>query len=149
MTWGVGVHYLYPVINIRDRRPDRRAVRGRPIAADDSNVLLDIVALPAGLLPVADNVQLYASVPVGISLDFWGDDVRRSATIGTGFGFTLGVMLGRAVRAERQLRPARRARLTSGTARSTRRRPRPVGVTVENDVEVDTSQFALNFGAYF
>jgi len=67
------------------------------------NWLLDLTLVPAGRLPLTDDIELSLGIPVGLAVDFWGDD-RISAgvgginvvagDVGTGLGFTIGVMLG-------------------------------------------------------
>ena len=147
VTWGVGVHFLYPVIKWFAIGGQIAVQSWTPDTADDSNVLLDIVALPAGLLPLADKVQLYASVPIGISLDFWGDD-PAVGDIGTGFGFTVGIMLGAQFALSDSFGLLAELGFV-GHGWEHEAEASAVGVTVQNDVEVNISQFALNFGAYF
>ena len=150
VTWGVGVHFLFPVIKWFAIGGQIAVQSWKPDFADDSNVLLDIVALPAGLLPVSDKVQLYASVPVGISFDFVGDDdwLGGIGDIGTGFGFTIGLMLGAQFALSDSFGLLAELGYV-GHGWEHEAEATALVVTVENDVEVNTAQFALNFGAYF
>lgn len=68
-------------------------------ANSDRNLLLDISVVPAGRYAVKPEIELYLAIPVGLSLDFWGDDGfaagnAASAEVSTGVGFNLGFMVG-------------------------------------------------------
>lgn len=153
VTVGGGVHFLYPIIKWFAIGGQVALQSWSPDMADDSNLLLDIVALPAGLLPLTDNVQLTLTVPVGITLDFWGDELvvgnnLANVEVSTGFGFTIGIMLGAqfavtdgfGVLAELGFVGHGWGHEVEGSA---------AGFTASNEFDANISQFALNLGVFF
>ena len=152
VTVGGGVHFLYPVIKWFAIGGQVALQSWSPDSADDSNLLLDIVALPAGLLPLTDNVQLTLSVPIGISFDFIDDDFVGnnlvSAEVGTGVGFTIGIMLGAQFALSDSFGLlAELGFVGHGWEHEVEAAAGPV--ITSYDVEVNTSQFALNLGVDF
>jgi hypothetical protein len=152
VTWGGGVHILCPVIKWFAIGGQVAVQSWSPDNADDSNVLLDIVALPAGLLPLTDSVQLTLSVPLGISLDFVGDDAAGTDVIGaevtTGFGFTIGIMLGAQFAVSDGFGVlAELGYVGHGWTHEVEASAGPL--TTSSEFELNTSQFALNLGVYF
>jgi opacity protein-like surface antigen len=97
LTWGAGLHYLHPLMKYFAIGGQLSVQSWTTEVFDDSNadanVWVDLVLLPAGLLPVADNVQLQLLVPFGLTFDFWGEDFN-GAEIETAVGFTIGVLAG-------------------------------------------------------
>ena len=69
----------------------------------DRNLLADLTVVPQGRLPVSDDIELTLGLPLGLALDFWGDDQVAvgvggasvvTGDVGPGVGFTFGLMLG-------------------------------------------------------
>lgn len=60
----------------------------------DRSVLMDLSLVPQAKYAVRENVELYASLPLGITFDFFGEDDYFGAEVKGGFGFNLGLFLG-------------------------------------------------------
>lgn len=69
----------------------------------DRNLLLDIAIMPEGRLPLNRDVELYLAVPIGLALDFWGEDGINAGAggttvvatdVNTGVGFGVAFLLG-------------------------------------------------------
>jgi hypothetical protein len=60
----------------------------------DRNSWIDLSIVPQGRVAVTPIVELYASMPLGITFDFIGEDDLFGAEADTGFGFNFAVMFG-------------------------------------------------------
>jgi hypothetical protein len=66
-----------------------------PEEADvDRNSYIDLSLVPQLKVAVSNSVELYASLPLGLTFDFFGENEFGGAEIETGFGFNLALMLG-------------------------------------------------------
>jgi hypothetical protein len=67
-------------------------------AFDDANLdrssYVDLSLVPQLKYAVSNSVELYASLPLGLTFDFFGENEFGGAEIETGFGFNLALMLG-------------------------------------------------------
>lgn len=99
LTYGFGLAYMAPLheyfalggqLIVASWQPDY------PEPADDvdRNSYVDLSLVPQLKVAVSDNVELYASLPLGLTLDFFGENEFGGAEIETGFGFNLALMLG-------------------------------------------------------
>lgn len=98
VTWGAGVHYLHPLLRYFALGGVASFQVWQTEAFDDvdadANMFFDLALLPAGTLPVSDKVQLYVAMPIGLSLDFWGDDDAAVTVAGYTFGGEVDPALG-------------------------------------------------------
>ena len=82
---------LGPLFQFGTWRPDTNP-------APDRSYYVDIDFYPRVRLPITTpkiDFQLWAGVPIGLTLDFWGPDVPGVSTVGIGWNY--GLMLGGAV----------------------------------------------------
>jgi hypothetical protein len=71
-------------------------------ANDSRNLLLDLSVVPQGKLPLTDTIELYLSVPIGLTLDFWNQasgsvtvaGVNASTSADTAVGYNLSLLFG-------------------------------------------------------
>ncbi|MEY4577897.1 MAG: hypothetical protein RL701_2600 [Pseudomonadota bacterium] len=121
------------------------------------NVLFDLAALPVGRYQVMRELELYATVPLGLSFDFLNDVSREyrtnagniasidgGAAVGFMIGFLAGVryQLSQSVGLLGELGFVHRTYSHSVTA--------TFGAgSLDGDLSVSFGQFAMNFGAYF
>jgi Outer membrane protein beta-barrel domain len=149
LTWGGGVHYLYPLMKYFAIGGQVAVQSWQTEAIDeldqDSNVWLDLALMPAGTLPVADKVQLYLALPIGVSFDFWGEDPPASE-IDTAVGFTVSFLLGARFALSGNL--GLLAELGYALHSFEHETQTDIGgITTEWDV--DTGQFAIHLGVFF
>lgn len=155
-TWGAGLQYMHPLHRNFALGGAFSVQSWQTEAGDDAdldrNVLADLVLVPAAKLPLNGDVELYLAVPLGVSVDFLGEDQVGGASLGAEIdaapGFTLGLLFG-----------ARFALSSSAGLLA------EVGYTVHayehegtafagalaasGNFDVDLGQFALNVGVFF
>ena len=111
----------------------------------DRNSWIDISVVPQARLAVTDIVELYASLPLGITFDFIGEDDIFGAEADTGFGFNFALMFGVRVAVDEdwgllgELGYALHS-FSHGTEVLGQEGP---------DLEVSAGQLQLNLGAYY
>jgi hypothetical protein len=99
MTYGLGLAYMHPL-------HEYFALGGQlallswttdgleDIDADRSS-MIDVSLVPQAKYAVMDNLELYASLPLGLTFGFFGEDeIPPSLEVGGGFGFNAALMLG-------------------------------------------------------
>lgn len=105
VTYGAGLQYQHPLheffslggqLSLRSWQSE--VEEDAPVDVD-RNLLFDISLVPAGRYMVDHDVELYLAIPVGLALDFPGDDGfaaggAASAEVNTGVGLNLAFMLG-------------------------------------------------------
>jgi len=111
----------------------------------DRSTLLDLAIVPQAKYAVMDNLELYASLPLGLTFDFFGEDDWFGAEVEDGFGFNLALLLGVRVGLNDdfgllgELGYAYHA-FSHGTETAIGEGP---------DLEISLGQLALNVGGYF
>jgi hypothetical protein len=104
-TFGGGAQYMYPL--------HRYFALGGLFAVESwkakgtypsgsRNLLLDLSVVPQGKLPLTDTIELYLSVPIGLTLDFWNQvsgsvtvaGVSASTSADTAVGYNLSLLFG-------------------------------------------------------
>jgi hypothetical protein len=150
LTYGAGVQYQHPLhehfslggqVSLRSWQTE-----AGDAANADRNLLLDIDLVPAARIALEHDAELYLAVPVGLALDFWGEDDfgGDAAEVGTGIGLNVAFMLGArfALSDGFGLLGELGYELHSFTHE----------VTVANvsaDADVSMGQLAINLGAFF
>ena len=103
LRYGVGVQYQHPLHEFISLGGQIALHSWQTEAGDDANLdrnlLLDVSLVPALRYAVERDIELYLAVPVGLTLDFIGEDTSvaagdASAEVGTGIGFNLALMPG-------------------------------------------------------
>jgi len=158
LTYGAGVQYQHP-LHEHFSLGGQVALRSWQTEAGDNanadrNLLLDVALVPAARVELDHDAELYLAVPVGLALDFWGDDGFNtgsevvSAEVSTGVGLGVAFMLGA------------RFALSDGFgllgelgyelhAFSHTVTAMAVGAEAETDFDVSMGQLAINLGAFF
>jgi hypothetical protein len=100
LTYGAGVQYMHP-LHEHFSLGGQVALRSWQTEAGDAanadrNLLLDVSLVPAGRVAIDHDAELYLAVPVGLALDFWGDDefAGGAGEVSTGIGLSVAFMLG-------------------------------------------------------
>jgi hypothetical protein len=149
LSYGLGIAYMHPLhenfvlggqLGIASWTTD--AFEDADL---DRNSWIDISLVPQVRIAVTEIVELYASLPLGITFDFIGEDDFAGAEIGTGFGFNFALMFGARVALDDdwgllgELGYALH-NFTHGTEILGQEGP---------DLEISAGQLQLNLGAYF
>ena len=112
----------------------------------DRNTLFDISIVPQGKLVVLDNLELYATLPLGLTFDFLGeDDFGNLAEVGTGFGFNFALMLGARVAITDELGLLGELGYTYHSFSH----PTETAIGDGPDLDMTMGQLALNLGGYY
>ena len=108
LTIGGGFTYVYKLIRYVGLGGQVGLLSWQSEAGDaadaDRSILLDFSAVAQGILPVVDSVEVYVSVPLGLTLNFLGETDAVGAQIGgvasvtvdadVGVGFNFGLLVG-------------------------------------------------------
>jgi len=150
MTYGLGFAYMHPL-------HEHFALGGQlaflswttefleDIDADRS-VMLDLSVVPQGKYAVRNNIELYASLPLGLTFDFFGEDDWFGAEVGGGVGFNLALMLGVRVAIDDSWGLLGEL----GYAYHAFSHTLEVPVTsTEIDLDISMGQFGINLGGWF
>jgi hypothetical protein len=157
LTYGVGLGYMHPFhqnfalgaqLALLSWTSD-----GLEAADADRSMLIDISLVPQPKFAVSENVELYVSIPLGLTLDsFGGDDYvgngAANAEVTGGVGFNLALLLG----ARFALGDSAGLLAEIGYAYhafSHTVEAEVLGVQGESDFDVSIGQFALNVGGWF
>jgi opacity protein-like surface antigen len=161
---GGGAQYIYPLhryfalggkFALLSWRSDSDAEGGR-------NLAFDIALVPQGRLPLSAAVELYLSVPIGVTLDLL-NEVETSSMLaaplvtggveaGAGFGFNLAALVGARFALAREFGIFTELGYSlHGVSHDVDANARVAGVSTQITFEVDASwwQIALNAGVYF
>jgi hypothetical protein len=157
LTYGVGLGYMHPLhenfalggqLSVLSWTTD-----GLDSADVDRSTMIDVSLVPQPKFAVSRNVELYASIPLGLTFDsFGGDDYFGNAAanveISGGLGFNVALLLG--------------ARFALGDsvgllaevgyayhAFSHTVEAEVLGATAEDDLDISIGQIALNLGGWF
>ena len=129
-------------------------------ADQDRNWMFDLSAVPQGIYGVAPNLDIYLSIPMGLTLDILGEEIegtiqipfqsvtweRSSLALGFNVGFLLGARFGLGgVGLLAELGYVAHI-FSHGAEAST---SGVVQTTYEADWNFDLGQFALNLGVFF
>jgi len=60
----------------------------------DRSTWLDLSVVPQAKYAVMKSLELYASLPLGLTVDFFGEDEFAGAEVGGGLGFNIALMFG-------------------------------------------------------
>jgi hypothetical protein len=148
LTYGFGLAYMHPLHQYF-------SLGGQVIVASwqtetgeeldtDRSTYLDVSLVPQLKYPVSDNVELYASIPLGLTFNFLGGEQDEDEEVGTGVGFNLALMLG----ARFALGDSWGLLAEVGYAIHSFTHTVEVG-PVEGDVDISLGQIGLNIGAWF
>ncbi len=155
-AYGLGLAYMHPVIEILALGGQLSVISWNSESAADAdvdrNLLVDISFVPQLNFDIAI-VELYASVPVGFTLDFIGDDTAfsngaASASVGTGIGYHVGILIGARLGLTRSFGLLGEiGYMAHGFSHEVE--GMVLGATATNDVDVTLGQLVLNLGLYF
>jgi hypothetical protein len=154
--YGVGLAYMHPLLGLLALGGQISVLSWTSESAADAdldrNLLLDFSFVPQVNLDIAI-VEVYASLPIGFTLDFVGDDRSfsagaASASVGTGTGYHIGLMLGARVALSRTFGLLGEIGYVAHSF-SHEVEAMVLGVTASNDVDFSMGQGALNLGVYF
>jgi hypothetical protein len=153
LSYGVGVAYLHPLHRYFALGAQVSLLSWIGDAAEDAdgdrNLFIDISLLPQGRYAINTDVELYLSVPLGLTFSVPGDDEvvvagTTAAEINTAVGFHIGAMLGA------------RFAISDGfgllaelgyVAHAATHEVEAAGVA--EDLDLAHGQFALNLGVWF
>jgi opacity protein-like surface antigen len=149
-SYGLGAGYMHPLHEYFALGGQLSLLSWQSEAGEDGdldrNSLLDLSVVPEGKYLVLDNLELFATLPLGLSFDFLGeDDFGNLAEVGTGFGFNLGLMLGARVAIDEQF--GLLAEL--GYVYHSFSHATETAVGEGPDLDVSLGQLSLNIGGYF
>jgi hypothetical protein len=151
LTYGLGLAYMHPLHQYFALGGQVIVASWQTEAGEEFNVdrssYVDISLVPQLKYAVSEEVELYASIPIGLTLNFLGED--EDETAGTGVGFNLALMLGArfAIGESWGLLGEIGYQLHSFT--HTVEVDVPVAGTVESDVDISLAQIGLNLGVWF
>lgn len=124
----------------------------------DRNLLLDIDVVPMGRLPLGDGgIELYLAVPIGLALDFWGEDgisvgaggnAVVTTDVNTGIGFALAVLVGARFQVAGGFGLFAELGYQLHSFSHEAQATSPLG-TVDQDFDFALGQLALNAGVFF
>jgi hypothetical protein len=157
LTYGAGLGYMHPL-------HENFALGGQlsvlswttddleSIDADRS-MMIDISLVPQPKFAVGQSVELYASIPLGLTINsFGGDDYfgnnLANVEIGTGLGFNVALLLG----ARFALGDSAGLLAEIGYAYhafSHTVEAEALGMAIDGDLNISTGQIALNVGGWF
>jgi hypothetical protein len=151
LTYGLGAAYMAPLHQYF-------ALGGQLIVASwqneageefdvDRSSYVDVSVVPQLKFPVSDSVELYASIPVGLTFNFLGEDEDVDA--GTGVGFNLALMLGARFAIGESWGLLGEIGYAYHSFTHTVEVEVPVAGAVESDVDVSLGQIGLNLGVWF
>lgn len=163
LTYGLGLAYVHPLHRffalglqlsfsswISDEQED---------ADLDRNTFVDISLLPQGKYAISNDLELYATVPIGLSISIPGEDEYvvsvggiGSVTLGewdTALGFNIGLMLGARFAISDGFGLLAELGYVAHSAAHEVEVPNIAGLNVTEDVDVSLGQFALNLGVWF
>jgi opacity protein-like surface antigen len=147
--YGLGVAYMHPLHDYFALGGQLAFFAWTTDAMEDGDfdrsTLLDLDIVPQGKVAVADNIELYASLPLGLTLDFFGEDDIAGAEIGSGFGFNLGLLFGVRVALNDDFGLLGEL----GYVYHSFSHPTDTLVGDGPDLEVSMGQLAVNVGGYF
>ena len=149
LTYGLGVAYMQPLHQYF-------ALGGQLIVASwqseagaefdaDRNMYADLSLVPQLKFAVADSVELYASIPIGLSVNSLGE---VDGDAGTGFGFNLALMLGARFAIGESWGLLGEVGYAYHSFTHTVEVDTLAG-TVDSDLDISLGQFGLNIGAWF
>jgi hypothetical protein len=158
LSWGAGLQYmarlhrhfaLGGLLGFQSWQSD-----GRDDANLDRNVLVDFAVVPAAMLALSGEVELYLALGLGLSMDFIGDNAVSfggglvNAEIDEAIGFALLPVLGVRFALSRDV--GLLAELGYSLHSYEHEAEGTVGgVTGTTDFDLDLGQLALNFGVFF
>lgn len=149
-SYGIGAGYMHPLHDYFALGGQLSLLSWQSEAGEDAdldrNSLLDLAVVPQGKVAVLDNLELYATLPVGLSFDFLGeDDFGNLAEVNTGFGFTFGLMFGARVAITDQLGLlGELGYVYHSFSHSTE-----TAIGDGPDLDVSLGQLSLNLGGYY
>lgn len=114
----------------------------------DRNMLIDLSLVPQLKYAVSRSVELYASLPLGLTIDAWGEDEFANAEVTGGLGFNLALMLGVRGAIGDSWGLLGELGYVYHAFSHTLEVDTPVG-TAENDFDISTGQIGLNAGVWF
>jgi len=114
----------------------------------DRNMLIDLSLVPQLKFAVSRSVELYASLPLGLTIDSWGENEFANAEITGGLGFNLALMLGVRGALGDSWGLLGEVGYVYHAFSHTLEVETPVG-DAENDFDVSTGQIGLNVGVWF
>lgn len=114
----------------------------------DRNMLIDLSLVPQLKFAVSRSVELYASLPLGLTLDAWGEDEFANAEVTGGLGFNVALMLGVRGALGDSWGLLGEVGYVYHAFSHTLEVESPLG-TAENDFDITTGQIGLNVGVWF
>jgi hypothetical protein len=153
LSYGVGLAYLHPLHRFfalgAQLSVSSWISEAQENADLDRNMFIDLSLLPQGRYAINNAVELYLTIPLGLTISVPGEDEIGTGTvtvaeINTAIGFHIGLMLGA------------RFAITDGfgllaelgyVAHAAAHEVEAAGVS--EDFDVSTGQFALNLGVWF
>lgn len=112
----------------------------------DRSVLMDISLVPQAKYAVRNNVELYASLPLGFTQDFFGEDEFANFEVTGGAGFNIALFLGARIALDDQFGLLGELGYSFHSFSHTLEAPID---GLETDFDISTGQFGLNLGGYF
>jgi hypothetical protein len=157
LTYGAGLGYMHPLHANFALGAQLSVLSWTTDDLDrvdaDRSMMFDISLVPQPKFAVSDNIELYASIPLGLTFNsFGGDDYfsngAASAEISSGLGFNLALMLG----ARFALGESAGLLAEVGYAYhafSHTVEVEALGLQAEGDLDISIGQIALNVGGWF
>jgi hypothetical protein len=97
-SYGLGLSYMHPLHDYFALGGQLALLSWTTDALEDGDAdrstMLDISLVPQVKYAVMDNLELYASLPLGLTFDFFGEDEYFNLEVSGGFGFNVALMLG-------------------------------------------------------
>jgi len=98
MTYGVGLSYMHPLHEYFALGGQLALLSWTTDGLEDTDAdrssMIDLSLVPQLKYAVMDNLELYASLPLGLTFGFFGEDEILTLDVGGGFGFNAALMLG-------------------------------------------------------
>lgn len=111
----------------------------------DRSMWIDLSVVPQGRIAVTKIIELYASLPLGLTFDFFGEDDFAGGEVGTGVGFNFALMFGVRVAIDEDWGMLGEL----GYALHSFSHPTEVLGMDGPDFDVSAGQLQLNVGAYY
>jgi hypothetical protein len=152
LTYGAGVQYMHPLHEYFALGGQVALLSWQTEAGDaanaDRNLLLDVSLVPALRYAIEHDAELYLAIPVGLALDFPGEDSFGVGEVSTGVGLNVAFMAGA------------RFALADGFgllgelgyalhAFSHEVSGEVAGISAETEFDVSMGQLAINLGVFF
>lgn len=115
----------------------------------DRNLLIDLSLVPQLKFAVSRSVELYASLPLGLTLNSFGEDDYGGAEVTGGLGFNLALMLGVRAALGDSWGLLGEVGYTYHAFTHTLEVDVPLGGTAESDFDISIGQIGLNVGVWF